>query len=71
MSDRNACSHFVYVDGFWMDATPVTNEKFEKFAKATGYLTIAERTPTKEDHLGFRCVQSATQRESGADKTKP
>jgi len=41
--------HRVYVDGFWMDATEVTNEQFEKFVKATGYMTIAERTPAKED----------------------
>ena len=41
--------HRVYVDGFWMDATELTNEEFEKFVKATGYLTIAERTPTKEE----------------------
>lgn len=41
--------HRVYVDGFWMDATEVTNDQFEKFVKATGYLTIAERTPTKEE----------------------
>ena len=41
--------HRVYVDGFWMDATEVTNEQFEKFVKATGYLTVAERTPTKEE----------------------
>lgn len=41
--------HRVYVDGFWMDATDVTNEQFEKFVKATGYITIAERTPTKEE----------------------
>jgi formylglycine-generating enzyme required for sulfatase activity len=41
--------HRVYVDGFWMDATEVTNEQFDKFAKATGYVTIAERTPTKEE----------------------
>jgi sulfatase modifying factor 1 len=41
--------HRVRVDGFWMDATPVTNEQFEKFVKATGYTTIAERTPTKEE----------------------
>ncbi|MGE5208040.1 MAG: formylglycine-generating enzyme family protein, partial [Alphaproteobacteria bacterium] len=41
--------HRVYVDGFWMDTTPVTNAQFEKFVKATGYLTIAERTPTKEE----------------------
>ena len=41
--------HRVYVDGFWMDTTDVTNEEFEKFVKATGYVTIAERTPTKEE----------------------
>ncbi len=41
--------HRVYVDGFWMDATELTNEEFEKFVKATGYVTIAERTPTKEE----------------------
>jgi formylglycine-generating enzyme required for sulfatase activity len=41
--------HRVHVDGFWMDATEVTNDQFEKFVKATGYLTIAERTPTKQE----------------------
>ena len=41
--------HRVYVDGFWMDATELTNEEFEKFVNATHYITIAERTPTKEE----------------------
>jgi formylglycine-generating enzyme required for sulfatase activity len=41
--------HRVRVDGFWMDTTAVTNEQFEKFVKATGYITIAERAPTKEE----------------------
>src|SRR5438093_1953562 len=41
--------HRVSVDGFWMDKTEVTNEEFEKFVKATGYVTVAERTPTKEE----------------------
>src|SRR5207248_7460837 len=41
--------HRVYVDGFWMDATSVTNAQFEKFVKATNYVTIAERKPTKEE----------------------
>src|SRR6478672_3673799 len=41
--------HRVYVDGFWMDATEVTNEEFERFVKATGYVTVAERTPRQED----------------------
>ncbi|MEI6082446.1 MAG: formylglycine-generating enzyme family protein [Verrucomicrobiota bacterium] len=41
--------HRVSVDGFWMDATDVTNDEFGKFVKATGYVTIAERVPTKEE----------------------
>ena len=40
--------HRVYVDGFWMDTNDVTNEKFEQFVKATGYVTMAEIAPTKE-----------------------
>ena len=42
--------HRVYVDGFWMDKTDVTNEEFAKFVEATGYVTIAERTPTREEY---------------------
>jgi len=41
--------HRVYVDGFWMDKTDVTNGQFDKFAKATSYVTVAERVPTKEE----------------------
>ncbi len=41
--------HRVKVDGFWMDATEVTNEQFAKFVEATGYRTIAEIAPTKEE----------------------
>jgi formylglycine-generating enzyme len=37
--------HKVYVDGFWMDKTEVTNEQFAKFVKATGYVTVAEKAP--------------------------
>ena len=44
--------HRVYVDGFYMDKTDVTNADFEKFVKATGYMTIAERTPRAEDFPG-------------------
>jgi formylglycine-generating enzyme len=44
--------HRVYVDGFWMDKTDVTNEEFARFVKATGYVTIAELTPTAEDFPG-------------------
>ena len=42
--------HRVYVDGFWMDKTDVTNEEFAKFVEATRYVTIAERTPTKDEY---------------------
>jgi formylglycine-generating enzyme required for sulfatase activity len=41
--------HRVTVDGFWMDATPVTNEQFQRFVQATGYVTVAERTPNAQD----------------------
>ena len=41
--------HRVYVDGFWMDKTDVTNAKFEEFVQATGYVTVAERAPTREE----------------------
>jgi sulfatase modifying factor 1 len=40
--------HRVYVDGFWMDKNDVTNDEFDKFVKATGYKTIAEIAPTRE-----------------------
>jgi formylglycine-generating enzyme len=44
--------HRVYVDGFWMDKTDVTNAQFEKFVKATGYVTVAERKPLAKDFPG-------------------
>jgi len=40
----------VYVDGFYIDKTDVTNADFAEFVKATGYLTVAERTPSREDY---------------------
>ena len=42
--------HRVYVDGYWMDKTEVTNEEFARFVKSTGYVTIAERKPRREDY---------------------
>jgi len=42
--------HRVRVDGFWMDRTEVTNAQFASFVEATGYVTIAERTPTQEEY---------------------
>jgi sulfatase modifying factor 1 len=44
--------HRVSVDGFWMDRTPVTNERFARFVKATGHVTFAEVPPRAEDYPG-------------------
>jgi sulfatase modifying factor 1 len=41
--------HEVTIHAFWMDKTEVTNEQFKKFVDATGYVTVAERAPKKED----------------------
>jgi formylglycine-generating enzyme len=45
--------HRVTVDGFWMDAHPVTNAEFRHFVEATGYQTVAERQPDPEDYPGI------------------
>lgn len=45
--------HKVYVDGFWMDKTEVTNEQFAKFVAATGYVTVVERWPNPATLKGF------------------
>jgi formylglycine-generating enzyme required for sulfatase activity len=41
--------HRIYVDGFWMDTTEVTNEQFADFVKATSYITVAETEPDPKD----------------------
>jgi len=55
-SDRHypeeAPAHPVTVDGFWMEATPVTNRQFSAFVKATGYVTLAEKAPDPKDYPG-------------------
>ena len=37
------------VNSFWMDETEVTNRQFKEFVDATGYVTVAEKTPLWED----------------------
>lgn len=37
--------HTVQLDGFWMDAAPVTNLQYAQFVRETGYITVAERKP--------------------------
>jgi sulfatase modifying factor 1 len=44
--------HQVTVDGFWMDRAEVSNEQFEKFVRATHYVTIAERQPDPKQFPG-------------------
>jgi formylglycine-generating enzyme required for sulfatase activity len=51
MSDARPI-HRVYVDGFWMDKTAVTNAQFARFVGATGYITVAERKPRAEEFPG-------------------
>ena len=41
--------HRVYVDGFFMDKTDVTNAQFAVFVQAARYVTVAERKPKAED----------------------
>lgn len=42
----------VTIDSFWMDKYTVTNEQFQKFVKATKYVTFAERVPNPENYPG-------------------
>lgn len=42
------------VDGFWIDATTVTNEAFARFVEATGHVTLAERVPNAADYPGAK-----------------
>lgn len=51
---EEAPAHQVTVDGFWVDAYPVTNLQFGRFAKATGYVTLAERIPHAADYPGAK-----------------
>lgn len=44
--------HEVTLDGFWMDATVVTNRQFQAFVDATGYRTTAERPIDRNDLRG-------------------
>ena len=42
----------VEVDGFWMDARPVTVADFRRFVMATGYVTVAERPLDPREYPG-------------------
>lgn len=49
---EEAPAHQVKVDGFFIDATPVTNRQFKQFVNATGHVTVAERPPDPKDYPG-------------------
>src|SRR5262249_10312359 len=49
---EEAPAHWVTVDGFWIDRTPVTNRDFLKFVNATGHVTFAELKPNAADYPG-------------------
>lgn len=51
--------HDVRVNEFWMDRTEVTNAEFERFTKATGYLTTAELTQQGQVEAGSWCFHPA------------
>jgi formylglycine-generating enzyme required for sulfatase activity len=42
--------HRVSVDGFWIDEHPVTVAEFDRFVKATGHVTVAERRPDPAEY---------------------
>ena len=42
--------HTVAVDGFWIDAKPVTVREYGRFARETGYVTVAERELDPADY---------------------
>ena len=39
--------HRVYMDGFWMDETDITNDDFAAFVKATGYVRSPNASPAR------------------------
>jgi len=42
-------AHRVRIDGFWIDATEVTNAQFRAFVEATSYVTTAEKAPQLQE----------------------
>lgn len=48
-SEDERPAHRVRMNGFWMDATPVTVRQFKEFVDATGYVTLAEKAPDLEE----------------------
>jgi sulfatase modifying factor 1 len=51
---EEAPAHRVRVEGFLIDRGPVTNAQFQKFVKATGYVTLAQRPADPADYPDAR-----------------
>ena len=51
---EEAPAHRVRVEGFWIDRGPVTNAQFQKFVKATGYVTLPQRPADPADYPDAR-----------------
>jgi len=49
---EEAPAHPVRLDGFWIQAEPVTNRMFADFVRATGHVTVAEKVPDARDYPG-------------------
>ena len=50
---EEAPARWVEVDGFWIDAAPVTNRDFARFVKATNWVTFAEQAPDPAAYPGI------------------
>ncbi len=68
--------HDVRVSDFWIDRTEVTNAEFERFARATRYLTTAEKPPLAASSLpaeqrlaGSWCFRPQTDGKAGDRRT--
>jgi len=48
---EEAPAHKVWVDGFHMDVSPITNAQFRAFVDDTGYLTLAEGGSNRMHHI--------------------
>ena len=68
---REKPPHRVKVDGFFMDATPVTNAQFRAFVEATEYLTTSEKPADLAEIMKQLNVRSELVCEHKADFNYP
>jgi len=61
--------HIVYLDGFWIDRTEVTNRQFEQFVTATNYRTDAEKEGIGGGDVSGEMIYSS--KKKGADWRHP